>query len=67
MLLHTLYLQGSMQGTEDTQQFETAIRSVIGRSDDPLFEMVNPLEHETFFQQRYRNGDRTWIKMEIRP
>ena len=51
-----------MQGTEDTKEFETAIRSVI--KEDPLFEMVNPLEQETFFRQRYSNGDKTWIKME---
>ena len=50
-----------MQSTEDIKQFETAIRTAI--KDDSLFEMVNPLEHETLFQQKYSVADRTWIKL----
>ena len=51
-----------MQGIEDTKQFEATIRSVI--KDDPVFETVTPLENESFFQQRYNNSDKTWVKME---
>ena len=57
-------MQGPLQGLEQTKQFEGAIRSVISQKDDPLFEQVNPLENESFFQQRYNPIDKSWVKME---
>ena len=53
-----------MQGLEETKQFENAIRSVISQKDDPIFENVNPLENESFFQQRFNPIDKSWVKME---
>jgi hypothetical protein len=51
-----------MQGIEDTKEFEGTVRSVI--KDDAMFETVIPLENESFFQQRYNNSDKTWVRME---
>jgi hypothetical protein len=60
--MYTKNLQGSIQGIEDTKQFEGAVWSVI--KVDAMFETVNPLENESFFQQRYNNSDKTWVRME---
>ena len=51
-----------MQGIEDTKEFEATVRSVL--KEDTMFETVNPLENESFFQQRYNNKDKTWVRME---
>ena len=49
-----------MQGMEDTKLFETTVRAAI--KEEPLFETVNLLENDSIFQQRFNQGDKTWIK-----
>ena len=49
-----------MQGMEDTKLFETTVRATI--KEEPFFETVNLLENDSIFQQRFNQGDKTWIK-----